>query len=431
VREALTSLVPDAVLERLARETGVVRRQRKVKVSAFFWTLVLGFGAGRVRSLGGLRRSYERATGQSLVPSAFYDRFTPATTGFLRKVLGTVLGRLSETEHRLGGVLAAFREVLVADATLVKLHHLLAWRYPGTRTNSSPAVAKLHLVMSVTGAGAKSVKLSDGRACEHRVLRVGPWVRDRLLMFDLGYFRYQLFDCIDRNGGHFLSRLATNADPRIVATHRRWRGRAVPLEGMKLRATAERVRRQVLDAEVEVEFQRRVYRGVRHTARRRLRLVGVRLPQSREYRFYLTNIPPDTLTAEQVAQTYAARWTVELAFAELKSHYRLDELPSRKAHVVETLLLTAVLTLMVSRRLLEAVRARLTRAQRRAPEGRWAALFASAAPTILTLLLSSRRVAQLLARPLERMLLHEAADPNRSRGLLLDRVQNGTVWALT
>lgn len=33
---------------------------------------------------------------------------------------------------------------------------------------------------------------------------VGPWVRDHLLMFDLGYFRYQLFACIGRNGGHFL-----------------------------------------------------------------------------------------------------------------------------------------------------------------------------------------------------------------------------------
>ena len=431
VREQLTSLLPDAELERLARETGMVQRRRKVKVAAFFWTLVLGFGAGRVRSIGGLRRSYERASGQSLVPSAFYDRFTAATTRFLRAVLGVVLGHLAKTERPLGGALAAFREVLAADATPVQLHRLLARRYPGSRTNSSPAAAKLHVVMSVTGAGTKSVKITHGRACEHRVLRLGPWVRDRLLLFDLGYFRYQLFDCIARNGGYFLSRLATRADPRIVAPHRRWRGRAMALEGLRLSEVADRLRREVLDAEVEVEFQRRVYGGVRRTARRRLRLVGVRLPEASEYRFYLTNIPPETLTPEQVAQTYAARWTVELAFAELKSHYRLDELPSRKAHVVESLLLTAVLTMLISRRLLEVLRVHLTRRQRRVPEGRWAALFASVAPAILTLLLSPRRLAEALARPLERMLLHEAADPNRSRDLLLDRVQSGTVWGST
>jgi IS4 transposase len=247
-------------------------------------------------------------------------------------------------------------------------------------------------------------------------------------MLDLGYFRYQLFDCIDRNGGYFLSRLPIRADPKIVATHRRWRGRAIPLEGIHLSEVEERLRREVLDAEVEVAFQRRVYRGRRHTARRCLRLVGVRLPESSECRFYLTNIPPETLTPEQVAQTYAARWTVELAFAELKSHYRLDELPSRRGHVVETLLLTAVLTMLVSRRLLEALRAQLAPRHRRVPEARWAAVFASAASSLLTLLLSPRRLAEEMAKPLERMLLHEAANPNRTRDLLLDRVQKGTLW---
>ena len=92
VREQLTSLVPDPELERLARETGMVQRRRKVKVGAFFWTLVFSFGAGRVCSIGGLRRGYERASGQSLVPSAFYGRFTAATKRFLRAVLGVVLG---------------------------------------------------------------------------------------------------------------------------------------------------------------------------------------------------------------------------------------------------------------------------------------------------------------------------------------------------
>ena len=37
------------------------------------------------------------------------------------------------------------------------------------------------------------------------VLRIGPWVCERLLLFDLGYFRYQMFDCIDRNAGFFLT----------------------------------------------------------------------------------------------------------------------------------------------------------------------------------------------------------------------------------
>jgi len=43
------------------------------------------------------------------------------------------------------------------DASEPMYEGLLARCYPGTRTNSSLAGAKLHLVMSVRGGGAKKV----------------------------------------------------------------------------------------------------------------------------------------------------------------------------------------------------------------------------------------------------------------------------------
>ena len=115
-------------------------------------------------------------------------------------------------------------------------------------------------------------------------------------------------------------------------------------------------------------------------------------------------------------------------FKELKSHYRLDELPTRKGPVVEALLLASIITLLVSRRLLDAVRHRLRRLKHRIPEGRWASLFSAAASSILDLLLLPRRIAKGLAKRLEPMLLHEAVDPNASRLLLLQRVDHRRAW---
>ena len=113
----------------------------------------------------------------------------------------------------------------------------------------------------------------------------------------------------------------------------------------------------------------------------------------------------------------------------MKSHYRLDELPTSKAHIVETLLLGAVITLLVSRRLLQAVRERLRRTPYKMPEQRWAAVFAAAAPAILDILLLPPRVSKVIARRLESMLLHEAPDPNRTRRLLIEHVEDGAAWA--
>ena len=115
-------------------------------------------------------------------------------------------------------------------------------------------------------------------------------------------------------------------------------------------------------------------------------------------------------------------------FKELKSHYRLEDLPTRAAHIVETLLLGAVITLLVSRRLLLAVQEQLRRTPYNMLEQRWAAIFA-AAPAILDIVLLPPRVSKVIARRLESILLHEAPDPNRSRQLLIERVECGAAWA--
>jgi hypothetical protein len=48
----------------------VVLRDRKVKALALFWTLVLGFGAGGERTLAGLRRHFEQASGVSTLSNS-------------------------------------------------------------------------------------------------------------------------------------------------------------------------------------------------------------------------------------------------------------------------------------------------------------------------------------------------------------------------
>ncbi len=92
VRETLKSLFSDQRLNALAKATGFVKRQRKVKAVSFFWTLVLGFGTGSARSISGLRRAYQRSTGMTLVPSAFYDRFN-ARANLCRSVCSAMQAR--------------------------------------------------------------------------------------------------------------------------------------------------------------------------------------------------------------------------------------------------------------------------------------------------------------------------------------------------
>jgi IS4 transposase len=403
-----------------------VKRVRDVDIVALFWTVVLGFGTGAERTIAGLRRAYQAATGRGLVPSSFYDRFNAGFASMLRRVCREAMSTCEEASEALRGALSSFADVVLTDSTVVRLHDLLAKSFPACRTNHTVAALKLHVVMSVAGRGMRSVQITSERVHDGPMFRVGRWVKDRLLLFDLGYYRFQLFDCIRRNGGYFISRLKTNANPVIVGENRCWRGQAVPLVGRKLQEVLGQLQRESLDVEVELSFQRRRYAGKRSSACGRFRLVGVRDEHSREYHLFITNVPVETLDAVAVARTYAARWAVELLFKRLKSDYRLDELPSSKKHVVECLLYAALLTMIASRALHDAVRAKLGAQARRVRDARWAVVFAAVASDILLLVVQPPRKTATARVLLERVLLREAVDPNVRRQSLQERIENGT-----
>jgi putative transposase len=249
--------------------------------------------------------------------------------------------------------------------------------------------------------------------------------KDHLLLFDLGYFKYQLFDRISRNGGFFITRLKKNANPLIVSLNRQHRGQAVKVEGQRLRDVIGRLERDVLDVNVEVVFARRRYAGRVRRARQTLRVVGIKNAETNEYHLYATNVPEDRVFAEDVGIVYTLRWQIELLFKELKTHFRLEDIPSRKAVVVEALLYAALLTLVASRRVLAAVRQHLRRSDDALPTQRWAAIFVSVARELLIIV--TRRLDRVRGdlREVTRMLLHEAVDPNRKRNGLLRAVETG------
>jgi putative transposase len=422
LRTALRKLFPDAVLLGLARETGAVRRSRKIDIVALFWTVVLGFGVGRTRCLAAFRCTYQKLRGQELAPSSFFDRFTDGFARLLQRAAEQALRSTCATGAHLRGALAAFADVVVADATVVRLHDLLAHVYPGTRTNQNLAAVKLHLVHSVTGAGRGSVRLTGERVHDGKVLPVGPWVRGCLLLFDLGYFGYRLFARIHDNGGFIVTRLKARTNPKIVAVNRRHRGRAIDLVGCRLRDIDARLRRDVLDADVTVCFKRRTYAGRSRGDSLTLRLIALRHPATDELRYYLTNAPVDTLAAEDIAAVYAARWQVELLFAQLKSLFRLDQVASRKPQVVHALLWAAVLSLLAADQLRRVVLRRSRLDDASCPRQRWARLFARIAEDLLRLVLSPPRQVAHLNAPLLKLLRHEAPDPNRNRPGLLETI---------
>ena len=96
----------------------------------------------------------------------------------------------------------------------------------------------------------------------------------------------------------------------------------------------------------------------------------------------MTNLTRKEFFPADLAQIYRCRWEVELLFRELKTQYNLDEFDTSDEHVVKILLYAALLSLLVSRDLLDLVTEQADD-ELVFPTERWAATFRLHAQLIL------------------------------------------------
>jgi putative transposase len=378
--------------------------------------LAIGYGTHLQRTLASLKRNYERASKQILRDSSWYYRFTPELVAFLRECVARGLEYLAEEPSRtLNERLSPFEDVLIQDSTIVRLHEKLSKIWPATRSLKVAAGVKVAVLASAIAAGPKSVALFAERTNELKTLRIGPWIRDRILLIDLGFYKYQLFTRIKENGGYFVSRLKSNSNPLIIETNRVHPGRSIDVRGKHLQEVLRNLKRQVLDVEVEVGFNRRSYRSKEKKDNERFRLVAVYNEDEDKYHLYITNLPPDLLEPEEVARLYGARWEVEILFKELKSKYALDVVPTSNPQVIEAFIWIAILTLLISRRLYTIIR-RLNPGAKlvRFTQLRWSNIFSENASQLLTAVLQYQGLDTSLITSFN-VGLSEALDPHVNR----------------
>jgi len=140
----------------------LVKRERKFDIVALFYTRTLGFAAGSDRSLQAfLERYVEMADCDELSYASFHDWFEPAFVALLREILDDAIENLDTRRPDLNGRLERFRDVLIADATIVSLYQDAADVYAAT--GDDQAELKLHLTESLSTGLPTRFRTTDGK----------------------------------------------------------------------------------------------------------------------------------------------------------------------------------------------------------------------------------------------------------------------------
>ncbi len=169
--------------------------------------------------------------------SSFHECFEPGFVALLREILEDSIENLDTGRKNLNGRLKRFRDVLIADSTIVSLYQDAADVYPATGDNQ--AELKLHLTESLSTGPPTRYQTIDAKTHDRSQLSTDEWVADALILLDLGFYDFWLFDRIDQNDGWFVSRVKNNANVEMVEELRTWWGNSIPLEGESLQAVLD------------------------------------------------------------------------------------------------------------------------------------------------------------------------------------------------
>jgi hypothetical protein len=347
-----------ATADRLARQTGFVRRLRCLRPAALARTLSVFLIREPNASLAQLAREL------NISDSALSQRLnTPAASEFMHGLLCAALAQLTEVPAQRISIplLRRFNGVYLVDGTTLSLPAALAEFYPGYGGGTHPgdpsaaAAAKVLLRWRLDTSQATELLCAAATTPDLHLLQRLPDLQPGALhIADLGFFDAEFLGELTTRGVFWLTRLPTvicvgadHADQELADWLANLDGQTDCWEGELSIGKVTPVRARVLVQRCPPEVAARRRQKLHDRARRKGRSVSQRQLTLCDWWVLATNVPADTLRAREATELYRARWQIELVFKRWKSLGRLNVPQHAEPHRALATLFGLLLGLLV------------------------------------------------------------------------------------
>lgn len=356
-------LVPyDFILEK-SRETGFVKRFRKLDPVYLLYVLIFGISNHERPTFEEIYRRYidfdtNPKFSRSITIQSFKKRFDQNMVKFLSFLLSHYIEvMISECPARLKNQAIRFKDILIQDSSIIRLCQKLANECPAARSRKNAAGLKVHAVYSAHAHSVKTIEITGERIHDSKMLRIGRDVKNVLIINDLGYYSLKIFTKIKYYGGFFVSRLKTNAKPLVVSV----------VSGQiskKLKQSIESnnypelsdflkliPKKGIYDLQCSFEVEKGQQRGNKCPIIENFRVICFWNPETLIWHIYITNLSADSFSPDEVYELYKYRWIIELLFKELKGDYDLGKLLLGNVSLAHAHIYSMLIRLIVSRNL--------------------------------------------------------------------------------
>jgi hypothetical protein len=317
-------------LDDLARDCGVVERERKFTGQSLLRVLVLTL-LQKPDATAADFAATAATLGLDVSATAAAKRWQAGQplVDFLRRALERAVQKAIAAQPDTATLLEHFTAVFVGDSSVIALPDELADTFAGCggAAGTSRAALKLHVLWDLKTGRLEQLHVTAGRAADAgSPIAVDAAAAGTLLVYDLGYFDVERFAALARHGAVFASRLqhgtaVFDAAGRALdlREHLRGHGPGVVDQAVLLGAAA-RLACRLLAVRVPEELANRRRQQARQKARDHGREATAEYLELLGWNLFVTNAAAAELSWRGVVVLYRARWQIELLFKLWKSH---------------------------------------------------------------------------------------------------------------
>jgi hypothetical protein len=332
VTRSLQHALGDA-LDELAREAGVIERERKFTGQLLLRMMVITLLHKPDASMADFHITATEL-GLPLSKTAVQKRFDAGQplVDFLRLALERALRRTVACQPALAELLQHFTAVFLGDSSTIALPDELASLFPGCggKEGTSAAALKIQVLWDLKSGNLERLVVEAGKASDARssiALEQAEGAEvGTLLIYDLGYFSVARFATVDSRKAKYISRLqhgtavfdAAGDELDLVSY---LRAQATGLVDITiLLGTTERLRCRLIGVRVPEEVANRRRQQAREKAKKHGREPSAEYLELLGWSLFVTNCTAEELSWKAVVVLYRARWQIELLFKLWKSH---------------------------------------------------------------------------------------------------------------
>lgn len=359
----------DECLEQLARETGFIKRKGRIDASTFAKLLIFNELDQSQLSLLDLKLDLQSYFGCEISREAIHKRFSPEALSFLKALLAKLLEfRLAKVEWS-SSLAGCFNRLLLKDSSKFTIPNSFAGDYPGFggfhKSNAIMNIQYEYDILTGNWASLNFTKATrndqqDSKETLHEIKK------NDLLVRDLGYVTMTYLNGVVKNEAYFLNRLPASINVYSckdeeyqhidwAEVDKQFEKNALSQMELNVALTTKHKlgARMVLTPVSKQVYCQRIKNASKHARSKGCQLSKEYKIKAR-YNIFITNVPQEKLSFQDIMQLYRLRWQIEIVFKSWKSNLSLHKTKKVKKERFECQLIARIIWALVNWRLFQA-----------------------------------------------------------------------------